>query len=166
MGGCSRVGGTGMTSEWDRTKVRYELKALLERMTRKERLKIVVEMEDLEDLAVKYLLPDEQVKYFGRALPLAQNNGRKTEKSNRSQATDTSPPHIGELLICLFVPPDRHKERLGDFEELFNTVWVPRFGVRLARCVYIAQALRSAVAVMGIGAVAMVADRVWHAFSR
>ena len=114
----------------------------------------------------KYLVPDEQVSYFGRVLPRARNKDRKTEKLNRPQATDTFPPHMGELLICLFVPPDRHKERLGDFEELFNTVWLPRFGACGAKCVYIAQALRSAVAVMGIGAVAMVADRVWRAFSR
>ena len=76
------------------------------------------------------------------------------------------PPQIGELLICAFVPLARQRERLGDFEEMFTSVWVPRFGNSVAKWVYVVQAVRSVVAMAGIGLIAAVADRLWRVLSR
>lgn len=68
--------------------------------------------------------------------------------------------------MCLFVGTDRQQEKLGDFEELFNTVWLPKFGVRLAKLIYLWHALRSGVAIIRIDAVAAFADRVWGILRR
>jgi hypothetical protein len=78
----------------------------------------------------------------------------------------SSPPQIGELIVCLIVRSDRQREALGDFEELFNTIWLPKFGPRLAKCVYIAQAARSTVATIGIGTAAAIAGRLWGILGR
>lgn len=74
-----------------------------------------------------------------------------------------TPPCLGTLLICLFVPLDRQKERLGDFEEQFTTLWLPRFGPRVARLVYMAHAARSVAAMVRIALTAAVMDRVLRA---
>jgi hypothetical protein len=74
------------------------------------------------------------------------------------------PPRLGELIICLFVPTNRQDDRLADFREIFESIWLPRFGSRLAGWVYIAQALRSAGAVVRIAAMAAILDRVARAF--
>ena len=62
---------------------------------------------------------------------------RKLTRGNKG------PPKYGEFLLCCFVPMSKHQERLGDFEEMFNTVWNPRFG-RMASLIYLAQALATA----------------------
>jgi hypothetical protein len=74
-------------------------------------------------------------------------------------------PRIGELIICLFTPLNRQRDRLADHVELFTTEWVPRFGVRVAGWVYIWKALESAAAMVRIAVVAAIADwfaRVWR----
>jgi hypothetical protein len=75
----------------------------------------------------------------------------------------TVPPRLGEFLICLLVPPDRQQDRLGDFEEKFNTLWLPKFGPRIARIFYITHAIRSAVSFFRIATIAAVLDRLIHA---
>jgi hypothetical protein len=74
------------------------------------------------------------------------------------------PPKFGDFLICLFVPLDRQQERLGDFEEKFSLVWVPRFGVRTAKFIYIVHAARTAVTVVRAAAIGALVDRVMRAF--
>ena len=73
-------------------------------------------------------------------------------------------PRFGELLICLFVPLDRQNDQLGDFEEIFNTLWVPKFGIRLAKVIYILHALRSGAAILRIALVAKLVNRVFGLF--
>jgi hypothetical protein len=78
-------------------------------------------------------------------------------------------PRVGELIICLFTPLNRQLDRLADHAELFTTEWVPRFGERIARWIYIGKAVGSAVAVIKIVAIAAIADwvsRVFWAISR
>jgi len=75
-----------------------------------------------------------------------------------------APPRLGEFLVCIFVPLDKQMDRLGDFEERFNTLWLPRFGARVARIIYITHAVRSAVTVFRLAAVAAVVDRVMGVF--
>lgn len=75
-----------------------------------------------------------------------------------------TPPRAGQLLVCLFVHPDRQQDRLGDFEELYRVVWVPRFGRRIAACVYVAQAARLAVTAFGFAVVAGAVRHFWAAF--
>ena len=68
---------------------------------------------------------------------------------------------IGALIICLFVPINQQKERLGDFEELYRMVWLPRFRrPTLAKAVYIANALKSVADVLKITAVAWLCDQI------
>jgi len=75
----------------------------------------------------------------------------------------TVPPRLGEFLICLLVPPDRQQYRLGDFEEKFNTLWLPKFGPRIARIFYITHAIRCAVSFFRIATIAAVLDRLIRA---
>lgn len=44
-------------------------------------------------------------------------------------------PAICELLMCLAADPEFHKDRLADYQERFNDLWIPRCcgGVCLAR---------------------------------
>jgi hypothetical protein len=74
------------------------------------------------------------------------------------------PPHIGEVIICLFVTPEKQVDRLADFEELFALVWSPKFGARIARLIYIAHAIRSAGALVRIGLITAIAARLIRAF--
>jgi hypothetical protein len=76
------------------------------------------------------------------------------------------PPWIGELVVCLIVPPDRQEDRLADFAEKLQTVWLTQFGPRLAGTVYVAHALWSAAAVVRIGTVAAVVDLISRWFGR
>lgn len=105
----------------------------------------------------------KDLEKFVTALLLVWIVGVWLEK-RRGQRNAALPPRSGQLLICLFVPPDRQADRLGDFEEQFNTVWLPRFGPRMARFIYMTHALRSAAAIIRITAIATVADRVMRAF--
>lgn len=86
---------------------------------------------------------------------------------NRVKSTGYSnevAPRIGQLLICLFVSADRQQDRLADFAEIFETIWSPRFGPRIAKWIYILHALRSAADIARIAVVAAVVDRVVRAF--
>lgn len=74
------------------------------------------------------------------------------------------PPKFGEFLICWFVPLDRQDERLGDFNEKFTKSWVPRFGARGAKIVYLAHLIWSAAAVVRITIFVAAMDRVMRAF--
>jgi len=123
-------------------------------------------MDDITRLGVGVAVLLCATELFGHMRDLFRSLSNRQLMRPRDPATGPAPPGIGQLLICLFVPLERQKDRLGDFEEMFNSVWVPRFGVPLAKCVYVAQALRSAVAVVGIGLIAAVADRVWRVLSR
>jgi hypothetical protein len=75
-------------------------------------------------------------------------------------------PFLGRLFLCLFLPPEKHADRLGDFDEMLNTVWLPQFGPRLGRLIYIWHALRSAGAIIRIGITATVVDRIVRAIWR
>ena len=75
-------------------------------------------------------------------------------------------PGIGEFLICLFVRPDRQVDRLADFAGLFRTVWLPRFGPRLAVAVYLANMLWSLADVVKITAIGAIVDFVSRLLGR
>lgn len=77
-----------------------------------------------------------------------------------------TPPKIGEFLLCLMLPVGSHSERLGDFEEHYQTLWLPKFGKRPAECIYIVSVLQAAVGFRWaalMGAVMDAAARVWTA---
>jgi hypothetical protein len=76
------------------------------------------------------------------------------------------PPRLGEFIICLFVPPEKQEDRLADFEERFTSLWLPKFGARIARLIYLAQAIRSAGAIIRIGIITAVVDGVIRAIGK
>lgn len=45
-------------------------------------------------------------------------------------------PVICEWLMCLAVDPEFQKDRLADYQERFNSLWVPKFGRRMAVVMY------------------------------
>jgi hypothetical protein len=53
-----------------------------------------------------------------------------------------APPSFCELLMCLLVEPEFQEDRLADYQERFNGLWVPRFGYRGAVAVYVWHVLR------------------------
>jgi hypothetical protein len=51
-------------------------------------------------------------------------------------------PAVCEWLMCLAVDPEFHEDRVADFQERFNGLWVPKFGQRAAVAVYVWHVLR------------------------
>jgi len=51
-------------------------------------------------------------------------------------------PTICEWLMCLAVDPEFQEDRLADYQERFNGLWVPKFGRRAAIVVYVWHVLR------------------------
>jgi len=51
-------------------------------------------------------------------------------------------PRFCEFLFCLLVEPEFQEDRLADYQERFNDVWVPRFGQAGAVVVYVWHVLR------------------------
>ena len=88
-----------------------------------------------------------------------------SEKIATQQTTTPTPPWIGELIICLFVQPDRQADRIADFAEQYRTLWLPKFP-RLAGALYIAHVLWSGADVAKITTVAAVMDFVSQLLGR
>jgi DNA-binding winged helix-turn-helix (wHTH) protein len=114
-------------------------------------------------------------RFSGPALPIRSTpvakgraaKGRMAAQGVPERAASVPPvPRVGQLFVCLFVRPDRQQDRLGDFEELFRVVWVPRFGPKIAAWVYTAQAMRAAVSTLGVGVVAATLGHIWAALGR
>ena len=57
-------------------------------------------------------------------------------------------PRRAELILCFLLPPATRANMLGDLEEEFRTRMLPIFGVRVARCWYWTQAVRSVIVVL------------------
>ena len=57
-------------------------------------------------------------------------------------ARSTPVPAICQLLLCLAVDPEFQEDRLGDFQERFDNIWVPKFGRRGAVAIYVWHVLR------------------------
>jgi hypothetical protein len=74
-------------------------------------------------------------------------------------------PRFGELLLCIFIAPERQKERLGCFEERFRE-WEEKYGARIARWLYVGHALRSAWDIVRIGVVGAILDWLWDQIGR
>jgi hypothetical protein len=85
-------------------------------------------------------------------------------RAAKPEPLSEGPPRLGELLICLFTRLDRQAERLGDFEEKFRNLWLPRFGPRIARIMYIFQVVRTAIAFSSVAMVAALVDRIVGVF--
>jgi hypothetical protein len=51
-------------------------------------------------------------------------------------------PGFCELLMCLLVEPEFQEDRLADYEERFNNIWVPKFGWRGGVVIYVWHVLR------------------------
>jgi hypothetical protein len=49
-----------------------------------------------------------------------------------SAGRPTGVPAFCEWLFCLAVEPEFHEDRLADYHERFNRLWVPKFGQRAA----------------------------------
>jgi hypothetical protein len=59
-------------------------------------------------------------------------------------AQRAGPPRLCEFILCMAVESEFQKDRLGDFQERFNDLWVPKFGRRAAVVVYVWHVLRQA----------------------
>jgi hypothetical protein len=70
------------------------------------------------------------------------------------------PPAVCVALICVLLPASKQQVAIGDFAELYSTVWCPCFGPRWANVVYCVQVLRTANAMIRYAAVAAIMDRV------
>jgi hypothetical protein len=55
---------------------------------------------------------------------------------------EVNAPRFCELLFCLLVEPEFHKDRLADYQERFKGLWVPKFGYRSAVAMYVWHVLR------------------------
>ena len=82
-----------------------------------------------------------------------------TRITRRTFFNENHPPFIGRLLLCLFLPAGKQVDRLADFDEMLSTVWIPQFGSRIGRFIYICQALRSTGAIIRIGVTAAIVDK-------
>jgi hypothetical protein len=51
-------------------------------------------------------------------------------------------PAMCEWLMCIAVEPEYQEDRLADFKERFNDLWVPKFGRRVAVAMYVWHVLR------------------------
>jgi hypothetical protein len=51
-------------------------------------------------------------------------------------------PLVCEWLLCLVIEPEFHEDRLGDYQERFADLWVPKFGRCGAVVVYVWHVLR------------------------
>ena len=60
----------------------------------------------------------------------------------RAIANQESVPVFCEWLMCLAVEPEFQDDRLADYQERFNDLWVPKFGQRAAVVVYVWHVLR------------------------
>jgi hypothetical protein len=83
--------------------------------------------------------------------------------NDRADNKIVEPPYLGEIVICLFVTPEKQVDRLADFEELFTLIWLPKFGTRIARLIYITHAIKSAGAIIRIGLTTAIVDRLLRA---
>jgi hypothetical protein len=81
-----------------------------------------------------------------------------------SSSAAFSPPILGKMLLCLLLSPDKQEDRLADFEERLITRWIPDFGPRIARLIYVWHALWSAGAIIRIGLTAAIIDRISRKF--
>ena len=81
----------------------------------------------------------------------------------RRKAKISEVPYAGRLLICLFVAPDKQEDRLADFQEKLNTVWIPECGLRIGRIVCLWHAVKSVSAIVRIGVVTAIVDRIARA---
>jgi hypothetical protein len=57
-------------------------------------------------------------------------------------AQQARPPRVCEFFMCLAVDPEFQEDRLGDYQQRFNDLWVPKFGRRVAVTVYVWHVLR------------------------
>lgn len=85
---------------------------------------------------------------------------------SHKQPERQSPPAFGQFLVCLFVSLDRQSERLGDMEEIFSTVWVPKFGPHIAQLIYLSHALSCAARLIKGAAVVAFVDRLLNLLHR
>jgi hypothetical protein len=77
--------------------------------------------------------------------------------AHSKEVTDTHyAPRFGGVIIDLFVRLDRQEELRGDLLEIFNCRWVPTYGIRVARWMYVWQALRSVVAIRTTALIALI----------
>ena len=81
-----------------------------------------------------------------------------------SGSQQTTIPAAAYFLVCLFVSPDKQQDRLADFHELLNTEWIPRFGPRIGSFFCVWHAITSAGAIVKIGIIAAVVDRIKGVF--
>ena len=91
---------------------------------------------------------------WGRIMPrwrhaLAETIEREIDRQEaqervREATRRAKVPLLCEWLICLLVDPEFQKDRLGDYEERFADLWVPKFGRQGAVVVYVWHVLRQA----------------------
>jgi hypothetical protein len=73
---------------------------------------------------------------------IAEHLCRSPEIDIARPAQQSGPPCICEFILCLVVEPEFQKDRLGDYQERFVDLWVPKFGRRVAIAVYVWHVLR------------------------
>ena len=113
-------------------------------------------------ICVSVLLLIGFVRHFSRGRKLV----RLWISKDASQKVErTGPLSVAEFLVCVLLSDDRHKARLGDLEELYRTLWAPRFGRRWADVLYVVIAVRSVLGLRRAAAAFALSDifrRVWR----
>jgi len=89
----------------------------------------------------------------------SSDNTKESRSSSKLPAIQM-PPKFGILLICLAVPVEKQFDRLGDFDEIFNAVWLKRFPPTVAKMIYVWKALLCASAVIRATILASVIDYI------
>jgi hypothetical protein len=82
-----------------------------------------------------------EAKRMVRGRLLLDPNMVRAASTYTTPAAPNPPPRIGEFLLAFFVAPEAQEEKLGDMAERFTKTWLPRFGARGARLVYLWHAL-------------------------
>ena len=57
----------------------------------------------------------------------------------------SGPPLFGEFLLCLMIEVGAQRERLGDFQEHYETIWLPRYGKTASDLIYVVSVFQAAI---------------------
>ncbi len=146
---------------------RYQKTKMSVHLSREVLARLVIE----SDYATRDRSEDEKRRLVAAFLERQEYAGHRSALGGalqrgirRTTKRPPSAPYVGRFLICLFLQPDKQEDRLADFEEKLNKVWIPQFGNTVGQVVYVCHAIRSAGAIAKIGLTAAIVDRITRAF--
>jgi hypothetical protein len=111
----------------------------------KDPIRLVVELKQYGGGVTigKAVVPSDLVKFWKQSQTMmAVSPPPEAYSSIFFGLTQIEVPVFCEWLMCLLVDPEFQEDRLADFGERFNDLWVPKFGQRAAIAVYVWHVLR------------------------